>query len=176
MQVYFFNKSVYNVLNMHFNMYKVRLGSYKMTGFMNDKKYIDFNAYRGTTTATQLGSPVLLVNGGCHCTFDNVVVATPDYDLFNEGSVISPEPAPAETVKTITTEKVVVGTDADGNEVTEIVTKEVVMPAAQTGTNTNPGTSTATGDMAVIVIAVMVASLAAAVAVGAVATKRRGEE
>ena len=64
----------------------LRISGGVISGFMNDKKYMDFNAYRGATTGTELGSPVLLVNRNCHCTFDNVVVATPDYNLFNESA------------------------------------------------------------------------------------------
>jgi hypothetical protein len=143
----------------------IRVNAGVVSLFYNDVKLVDFPAYRGTLTATQRPSPILLLNGGCYCGFDNIKVSTANYNLFNESDTPAPAPAPADTVKTITTEKVVVGTDSDGNEITEIVTKEVVMPAAQTGTNTNPGNSTATGDMAVIVIAVMVVAIGAAVAV-----------
>ena len=104
----------------------LRINGGVISGYLNDKKYLDFNAYRGTTTATQLGSPVLLVNGGCHAQYDNVVVSTPDYDLFNEaangaqqggGQQGGAQQGGAQqgggTEKVIVSKSVVVGTDAE---------------------------------------------------------------
>ena len=158
--------------------------------FFNDQKVIEFNAYRGATTCTQLGSPVILWNTNCHCTFDNLVVATADHDLFNEGAAIN-DPAPAQTEapanndtdaeapagndaateKVVEKENVVVGTDADGSAITEVVTKEVVRPAANTGAKTTGGSAAKTGDAAIIVAFVMVAALGCAVVVKKIGSK-----
>ena len=152
----------------------MRISGGVLSCFMNNKKYIEINAYRGATTATQLGSPVLLINHQCHCTFDNVVVATPDYDLFNEGAGASApaDAAPAATEQVIETEKVVIGTNEDGSEITDVVTNAVARPAANTGAAATGGTAARTGDGAIVVIAVMIVSLGTAIAVARLALRR----
>ena len=142
--------------------------------YLNDHKYIEFPAYRGTTTATQLGSPVLLVNLNNHCTFDNVVVATADYDLFNESAApVNNDPEnndpvnddPDETETRIDT-VIVTDTDEEGNVVTRVETEKTVVPAPNTGNNGGGGrTATKTGDAAIIVLAVMVAAIGGAIVV-----------
>jgi hypothetical protein len=151
----------------------MRLSGGVVSCFLNDKKYVDFPAYRGAVSFTQLASPVILWNTNCHCTFDNLVVSTADYNLFNESSNPAPAPVPSvtETEKVIETKKVVVGTDAEGNEITEIVTEEVVRVAASTGNGNSVGTASATGDMALIVAAVMIVALGAALVVKKVTSK-----
>ena len=143
--------------------YRVSGGTFSI--FLNDQKIVDFPCYRGAVTGTQRPSPVILLNGGCYCGFDNLVVATPDYDLFNEGA--SPAPAPAENVTefVVDTEKVVVGTNEDGSEITDVVTAQVARPAANTGAAATGGTAARTGDGAIVVIAVMIAALGSAIAV-----------
>ena len=167
--------------------------------YYNDIKLVDFPAYRGAISFTQRPSPVILLNGGCYCAFDNVTVSTPDYDLFNEGAaaVVTPvdttpaggddsQPAnePDETEKVIETKvetKVVEDTNEAGEIVTrietEIVTEEVVRPAPDTGNasqgggNQGGGTSARTGDAAIIVVAVMITALGAAIVVKKVTSK-----
>ena len=157
----------------------MRIANGKAAFYLDDVKYCEIDSFRGTATATQVGSPILVFNGGCHCTFDNLVVATPDYDLFNEGS--NPvnndpgnnDPAETETEKRIET-KVVHETNEAGEDVTVIVTEEVVVPVANTGrTNTGTGNRGAskTGDAAIVIAAVMVAAFGAAVVVKKVCIK-----
>ena len=155
----------------------MRINGGKIDCFFNDQKVISYNAVRGTTTATQLPSPVLLINGGCHCTWDNLVVATPDYNLFNESSTPANndpgnnEPAETETEKRIET-KVVHETNEAGEDVTVIVTEEVVVPVANTGrTNTGTHSSSKTGDVAIIVAVVMAVALGSAIVVKKVCLK-----
>jgi hypothetical protein len=151
----------------------MRLSGGKVAFYMNDKKVGEINAYRGAVSFTQVGSPILLFNTQLHCTFDNLTVSTADYNLFNESAeqAQNQQNVPVATEKVIETKKVVVGTDAEGNEITEIVTEEVVRPAAQTSNGTTGGTSSATGDMAVIVIALMIVALGTAIIVKKVCTK-----
>ena len=168
----------------------MRINGAQIDCFFNDIKAISF-------TAPRMGgekSPILLVNDGCYAGFDNFVVATADYDLFNEGAAMN-EPAPAQTEapagdaaapagddaaaeapaateKVIEKENVVVGTDADGSAVTEVVTKEVARPAANTGAKTTGGNAAKTGDSAVIVAAIMIVALGSAVVVFKIRTSK----
>ena len=149
----------------------MRINAGVVSLFLNDEKIVDFPAYRGTLTGSQRPSPVILLNGGCYCGFDNLVVSTPDYNLFNESdtAVNDPannDPAETETEKRIET-KVVHETNEAGEDVTVIVTEEVVVPVANTGTRS----SSKTGDAAIIVIAVMAVALGAAVVVKKVYSK-----
>jgi hypothetical protein len=142
----------------------MRINGTQIDGFFNGQKVVSATA----PIIHQYKCPLIFWNGQCWTGFDNVCVSTADYDLFNEGSSASPAPAaqsPAATEKVIETKKVVVGTDEDGNDITEIVTEEVVRPAAQTSNGTTGGTSSATGDMAIAVAAVMVVALGSAIAV-----------
>ena len=145
----------------------MRIANGKAAFYMNDQKMYEIDAYRGTKTATEVGSPILIWNQGLHCTFDNLLVTTPDYDLFNEGDAmnapVANEGAPA-TEKVVETETRLV-TDTDGNTVVEVVTNEVARPAANTGAATTGGTAARTGDSVVVVIAVMIVALGSAIAV-----------
>ena len=64
----------------------MRINGGVISCFFNDMKVIEMTGYRGATTCTQLGSPILFINGGCHCTWDNLIATTADYDLFNEAA------------------------------------------------------------------------------------------
>ena len=149
----------------------MRINGATIDCYFNDIKAISFNAPRMGGEK----SPILLVNDGCYAGFDNFVVATADYDLFNEGDAMNApaanngaaNDAPAQTEKVVETETRLV-TDTDGNTVVEVVTNEVVRPAANTGAATTGGTAARTGDAAIIVIAVMIVALGAAITVAKV--------
>ena len=145
--------------------------------YLNDMKVISY-------TAPRMGaekSPVLLVNDGCYAGFDNFIVATADYNLFNESSTpVNNEPAnndpvnndPEETETRIDT-VIVTDTDDEGNVVTRVETEKTVVPAPNTG-NGGGGNrpATKTGDTIVVVIAVMVAALGSAIVVKKVCVKK----
>ena len=153
-----------------------------VSAYLNDKKCFDFNAYRGAVTCTQAASPVILWNGGCHCTFDNLVVATADYNLFNESAVpANNDPAPGkdqpiydpDPIETETRIDTVIVTDYDeeGNVVTRVESEKSVVPAPNTGNGGGGRTATKTGDTIVVVIAVMVAAIGTALVVKKVCIK-----
>jgi hypothetical protein len=147
----------------------LRINGTQIDGFFNDQKVVSFTAPRMGTVK----SPLIFWNYQCWTGYDNWVVADADYNLFNESAeqAQNQQNAPAATEKVIETKKVVVGTDEDGNDITEIVTEEVVRPAAQTSNGTSGGTSSATGDMAVVVAALMVIALGSAIVVRKVTLK-----
>jgi hypothetical protein len=197
----------------------MRVSGGKAAFYMNDVKYIEMDTYRGTKTCTEVGSPILLWNNNLHCTFDNLIVTTADYNLFNESAEAEQQtpvateapandapaatdapandnpadapaatdapaddqgadntpadntPAAGATELVVETERVVVGTDSDGNDVTEVVTREVARPAANTGTRTTGGSAARTGDMAVVVVAVMIAAVGSALVVRRISFK-----
>ena len=144
--------------------------------YFNNELIFTHNAERGALCGAEAPSAILLWNEGTWCGWDNFVVATADYDLFNEGTVteapVVTEPgdtAPAVTEPQTTAIKEVVVTEIgeDGEVVTKIVT-EIVTNAPTPDTKkqpTNPQGGAQTGDMAVIVIAVMVVCLGAAIVV-----------
>ena len=147
-----------------------------ITVYFNDKLVITHEAERGAVCGTEQLSPLLMWNDGCYCCFDNVMVATADYNLFNESAVteaVVTDPAQTEPVATKapdTTkieEVVVTEIGDDGEVVTKIETVIVTnAPAPDTQKQpTNPQGGAQTGDMAVIVMAVMVVCLGAAVVV-----------
>ena len=158
----------------------MRVNAGVVSFFLNDEKVADFTAYRGTLTGSQRPSPVILLNGGCYCGFDNLVVSTPDYNLFNESAApvnndpVNNEPVnndPEETETRIDT-VIVTDTDEEGNVVTRVETEKTVVPAPNTGNNGGGGrTATKTGDAAVIVLAVMVAAIGTALVVKKVCVK-----
>ena len=160
----------------------MRVNGTQIDCYVNDTKLLSF-------TAPRMGSeksPILLVNDGCYAGFDNFVVATADYDLFNEGANIGQQGGGQQgggqqgggqqggaqqgggTEKVIVSKSVVVGTDAEGNAITEIVTEEVVRQVAATGGNATGGNAAKTGDTAIIVVAVMIVALGSAIVVGKV--------
>jgi len=147
--------------------------------YNGDKCLVTYNAERGEKCGTTRRSPILLWNIGCYCAFDNFIVTTADYNLFNEDkqadttssdTTASDETTVPEVTEPETTEivsKVVEVTDENGEKHTEIVT-EIVTAAPKQDTqknNNNGGNSVQTGDMAIIVIAVMVVALGSAVVV-----------
>ena len=165
----------------------MRINGTQVDGFFNDMKVVSFTA----PTMHQFKSPLIFWNNQCHTGYDNWMVSTADYDLFNEGAAQN-DPAPAQTEaaaadneapagddaaaateKVVEKENVVVGTDADGSAVTEVVTKEVARPAANTGAKTTGGNAAKTGDAAIIVIAVMLTALGAAIVVKKTASRGR---
>ena len=150
-----------------FNM-GLRISGTQIDGFFNDQKVVSTVA----PTMHQYKSPLLFWNNQCHTGYDNWMVSTADYDLFNEGANPAPaaNDAPAVTEKVVETETRLV-TDTDGNTVVEVVTNEVVRPAANTGTAPSGGTAARTGDMAVVVVAVMIIAIGGALVVRKVSFK-----
>jgi len=131
-----------------------------------------YEADRGEECGTGARSPVLIWNVNCYCGFDNFIVTTADYNLFNESAAESTAgPADDTTTAEETTKvetKTVVVTDENGEAHTEIVT-EIVTNAPKQETNTqksdvnNGGAQT--GDMLTVVIAVMTVAFGAAIIV-----------
>lgn len=136
-----------------------RIRSGKIDCYYNDKLIISC-----TNVPADIGlvrpSPVCLWNRSADIEFDNFILSTADYDLFNEGSI----PTDDTTTKAPDDSKVVtkVITDADGN--TQVVT-EVVADTDKTNPNVNNGGSS-TGDMIIAVAAVMIVGAAGAVVLG----------
>ncbi len=160
----------------------------KISCFVNNQKLIDYAS--ADIGATQQ-SPILLLNNNCYSAWDDVVVATADYNLFNESDV-APAPGTSDNGTTAnqggnatqapeatTSKKVVEVTDEQGNAVTDAsgnkVTEEIIVtdaPVADTNTGAvQGGNSTTTGDVSFVVICVMVATLGCAVIVKKVNVK-----
>ena len=141
----------------------------KIECYFNDQKVITY-----TNVPMDLGmtrpSPILLVNHSCYIEFDNFIVATVDYNLFNETDTPTPvDPGNNGGGQQPAGTKVVEKIETDENGETRVVTKVV----ADTNKNT-PNASTGgsgTGDMIVVVAAVMAVSAAGAV----ILAKRRKE-
>jgi len=155
----------------------VRLGMKIDNGVIScydgNKLIYAYNAERGALCGTGFASPILLWNNGSYCAFDNFIVTTADYNLFNESASDTTAPVADDTTKAAdetskVETKTVVVTDENGEAHTEIVT-EIVTNAPKQETNNNGGNSNnggaQTGDMAVIVVAVMVVALGAAIVV-----------
>ena len=137
-----------------------RIRSGKIDCYYNDKLIISC-----TNVPADIGlvrpSPVCLWNRSADIEFDNFILSTADYDLFNEGTVPADDDT---TTKASDDTKVVtkVVTDADGN--TQVVT-EVVADTDKTNPNVNNGGSS-TGDMIIAVAAVMIVGASGAVILG----------
>ena len=135
--------------------------------YLNDKLVIDCDKVP-MDLGTIRKSPILLINKSCYIEFDNFVVATVDYNLFNEPDTPAPvgpgnnggNQQPAGT-------KVVEKIETDENGETRIVT-EIVADTNTNNPSANNGGSN-TGDMIVAVAAVMAVAAAGAI----VAAKRR---
>ena len=149
-----------------------------ITCYCDDKLIFTYQAERGASCGTTKRSPVLLYNNGSYCAWDNFVLATEDYNLFNESAVTEPavtDPAQTDPASPVTQapdttaiqEVVVTEIGDDGEVVTKIETVIVTnAPTPDTQKQpTNPQGGAQTGDMAVIVIAVMAVALGAAVVV-----------
>ncbi|MBE6707970.1 MAG: hypothetical protein E7578_01845 [Ruminococcaceae bacterium] len=140
--------------------------------YLNGDKILE---YASANVAATEKSPILLLNSACYSAWDDVIVASADYQLFNETPAPAPvvTDTPTQSTETTTRKEVVNVTDAEGNEVTDAdgnkVTEEIIVtdaPAADTNTGAvQGGSSTNTGDASFIVIAVMVAVLGCAVVV-----------
>lgn len=140
--------------------------------YVNNQKLINHSSADIAATAK---SPILLWNTNCFSAWDDVVVATADYNLFGEADV-NPTPGPVESQTqapaTSRVENVEV-TDDKGNAVTDEagnkVTEQVIItdaPVADTNANAGVGgNSTSTGDNAFIVVAAMVAAFGCALVV-----------
>ena len=152
--------------------------------YVNNVKVVD---YSSAEIAAVNESPILLLNHNCFSSFDDVVVATADYDLFNEGT--TPDPTPTEgpvnggddnnnggdnnnnAVENTTRIDTEIVTDAEGNKsvVTKIVTNA---PTADTNkSGSSGGSATATGDAAFMVTAIMIVALGCAIVVKKVNVK-----
>ena len=132
--------------------------------YLNGNKVIE---YASANVAATQASPILLLNNACYSAWDDVIVATADYALFNETPAPAVTTAPATTrveQVTVTNEKGEAVTDENGQAVTETV----IITEAPADTNTGAvvgGNATATGDTAFIVVAAMVAALGCAIIV-----------
>ena len=111
---------------------------------------------------------VHLINKSCYIEFDNFVVATVDYNLFNETDTPAPvDPGNNGGGQQPAGTKVVEKIETDENGETRIVT-EIVADTNTNNPSANNGGSN-TGDMIVAVAAVMAVAAAGAI----VAAKRR---
>ncbi len=144
----------------------------RMTGYINNQKLIDYSSPEILATN---GSPFLLINDDLYVAFDDIVVATADYNLFNESENFVTGGETTAPASETTTQKVqVTVTDEKGNAVTDdkgqVVTSESIVtekpaPAETNKNGTAGGTATSTGDATFIVIAAMVATLGCAVVI-----------
>ena len=137
--------------------------------YFNDQKVITC-----TNVPADMGtirkSPILLINKSCYIEFDNFVVATVDYNLFNETDTPAPvDPGNNGGGQQPAGTKVVEKIETDENGETVIVTKVVADTNKNTPNASNGGSGT--GDMIVVVAAVMAVSAAGAV----ILAKRRKE-
>ena len=135
--------------------------------YFNDQKVITY-----TNVPMDLGmtrpSPILLVNHSCYIEFDNFIVATVDYNLFNETDTPTPvDPGNNGGGQQPAGTKVVEKIETDENGETRIVTEIVADTNANNPSANNGGSNT--GDMIVAVAAVMAVAAAGAI----VAAKRR---
>lgn len=144
-----------------------------ISGYLNSQKVVE---YKSANIAAVRESPVLLLNSACYVAFDDIIIATVDYDLFNEGNAGENQGGDTnatEATEATTSKKVVDVTDDKGNAVTDAsgnkVTEEIIVtdaPAADTNAGgTAGGTSTSTGDSAIIVLSVMIVAFGCAIAV-----------
>ena len=139
----------------------------KIECYFNDQKVITY-----TNVPMDLGmtrpSPILLVNHSCYIEFDNFIVATVDYNLFNETDILTPvDPGNNGGGQQPAGTKVVEKIETDENGETRIVTEIVADTNANNPSANNGGSNT--GDMIVAVAAVMAVAAAGAI----VAAKRR---
>ena len=149
----------------------MRVESGKISAFVDGEWIATYN----DSTIGVDPCPILLWNNGLHTIWDNFYVGDlaelPLPGSNNGGNQDNNEPEETETEKRIET-KVVHETNEAGEDVTVIVTEEVVVPVANTGrTSTGTRSSSKTGDTAIIVVAVMVVALGAAIVVKKVTTK-----
>ena len=135
----------------------------KIECYFNDQKVITY-----TNVPMDLGmtrpSPILLVNHSCYVEFDNFIVATVDYNLFNETDTPAPvDPGNNGGGQQPAGTKVVEKIETDENGETRIVTEIVADTNANNPSANNGGSNT--GDMIVAVAAVMAVAAAGAIVV-----------
>ena len=136
--------------------------------YLNDKLVIDCDRVP-MDLGTIRKSPILLINKSCYIEFDNFVVATVDYNLFNEPDTPAPvgpgnnggNQQPGNATEIVTEYE----TNDKGETI--VVTKVVADTNANNPSANNGGSNT--GDMIVAVAAVMAVAAAGAI----VAAKRR---
>ena len=133
--------------------------------YFNDKKVIDYTNVPMTIGSVR-PSPIVLWNNSCYIEFDNFIVSTPDYNLFNEvpgdnGGNNGGNQQPGNATEIVTEYE----TNDKGETI--VVTKVVADTNANNPSANNGGSDT--GDMIVAAAAVM--AVAAAVAV--IFAKRR---
>ena len=133
--------------------------------YFNDKKVIDYTNVPMTIGSVR-PSPIVLWNNSCYIEFDNFIVSTPDYNLFNEvpgdnGGNNGGNQQPGNATEIVTEYE----TNDKGETI--VVTKVVADTNANNPSANNGGSNT--GDMIVAAAAVM--AVAAAVAV--IFAKRR---
>ena len=113
---------------------------------------------------THRESPILLMNHSAYVEFDNFVVATVDYNLFNETDTPTPvDPGNNGGGQQPAGTKVVEKIETDENGETRIVTEIVADTNANNPSANNGGSNT--GDMIVAVAAVMAVAAAGAIVV-----------
>ena len=133
--------------------------------YFNDKKVIDYTNVPMTIGSVR-PSPIVLWNNSCYIEFDNFIVSTPDYNLFNEvpgdnGGNNGGNQQPGNATEIVTEYE----TNDKGETI--VVTKVVADTNANNPSANNGGSNT--GDMIVAVAAVMAVAAAGAI----VAAKRR---
>jgi len=156
-----------------------RIVAGRMDFYFNGEKVGEFFDEGLTST---LPSPVLLVNKNNFISFDNLIVATVDYDLFNEGTVDTTVGTDAPVDSTEGTDAPVDNTDAPADNTDAPVDNTdapadntdapadntnapVDDPADTVGTTGTQQPSTSTGDAMVVVAIAMIVALGTAVIV-----------
>ena len=145
----------------------MRVNGQQIDGFFNNQKVVSATL----PTIHQYKCPLLFWNGGCWTGYDNWMVSTADYDLFNEGANMNNGGNGnggnggngGNAVETV----IVTDTDAEGNIVTRVETR----PAANNGGAATGGNAAKTGDAAIIAVAVMIVALGSAIVVKKVSSK-----
>lgn len=66
-------------------MLGVRLDDGVISVYLNDRKYVETDAFRGEQTCTEFGTAITLLNYDCFCAFDDLIVTEAGYDLFGDG-------------------------------------------------------------------------------------------
>lgn len=151
--------------------WKVTTG--RMCVYLDGEKVIDYST---DEIACAHKSPFLLMNGNCFSSFDDIVIADLEYNLFGDNNATPPadDQGEATTTTAATTasetttkivEEVVTNDKGETSVVTKVVTEATTTPKAETNNKPAGGTSTSTGDATFVVIAAMVATLGCAVIV-----------
>lgn len=140
----------------------------KMECYINGEKVL---VYESADLLCKMGSPFLLLNTNNYISFDNMVIATADYDMYDD---LEDAPVTEATEATEATEggeiietEIVTNDNGETEIITQIVTESVETEgndAADTvNTTANAGPSTNTGDMTLAVVVAMLVAVGAAV-------------